>query len=313
MKYLALVSSSAGTLILLAGALVFQEPRPQPVEPVELNHVVMTVDQATYDALVASPYLRDVFANGGVATVAGNAGDSWTARYVVGENLYLEVFGPEGRQGRNPGYVGLAFSTRTMGDIDRIEERLNEVAGERAHRILRTRQARSEVRNWFHAVSVDPPSFDRRLGAWVMESHPDHLRRIGLEVDRLPARDEYLAALRRARSQPMPAPSRLLRDVTRIDLVLTEKEASDLSTLLLAAGWDRDAAQGDHVRLSGGGLELQIRFDPQPDPPLRAIEFALTWKPEEERTVDFNERSRLTVHADGSARWVFDDTEQEPE
>lgn len=292
--------------ILLAGVVVgFVLPDP-PVQPVELNHVVLSVDQATYDAIVTSAYLRDVFANGGVQTIAAGPDESWTGRYIVGENLYLEVFGPQGREGRKPGFIALAFSTRSMGDIDRIEERLRELAGERVHRILRTRQVRSEVRNWFHAVSVDPPSLDRRFGAWIMESHPDNLRRLGLPADRLVARDEYLIALRRTRGQPLPAPSRLFRDITRIDLALTEKEANDLATLLLAAGWDGETTGVGRTRLSGRGLELDIRVDPEPHGRLRSVEFALAGKPESRRRVDFGERSWLMVDPDGWARWVFD-------
>lgn len=299
-----LIPSASFGPILLAGVLVSPAPLDPPVEPVELNHVVMTVDQDTYDAIAKSSYLQDVFANGGIQTVVTGTEDSWTARYVVGQNLCLEVFGPKGSEGREPGYVGLAFSTRRMGDIDRVHERLKEMAGERAHRVLRTRKVRSEVRNGFHAVSVGPPSLDQRLGAWIMESHPDHLGRFGLEADRLPARDEYLTALRHARGQPLPAPSRLFRDVTRIDLALTEKEAADLTTLLLAAGWNDEATE-ERIRLSGHDLELHIRIVSEPDRRLLALELALTRKPEAERRVNFGKLSWLTVRPDGSARWVF--------
>jgi hypothetical protein len=273
---------------------------------VELNHVVMAVDQATYDAVVASPFLRDVFANGGVQTVVVDPDESWTGRYVMGERLYLEVFGPGGREGREPGFVALAFSTRSAGDIDRIESRLRQLVGNRAHRLLRTRQVGSETRPWFHAVSVDPPSFDRRAGAWVMEYPGGHLRGLGLEEDRMPAREDYLAALRRARGQSDPPPSRLLEDVTGIDLRLAEGEAADLAALLLASGWTRATTGDRQFALRGAGLVLRVTLDPAPDPRLRAIEFSLRRSPDAERRVELSDHSRLTVRTDGTARWVFD-------
>lgn len=274
-------------------------------DPVELNHVVIVVDSATHASILKSTFLSSEFANGGVRTVVAGPDDAWTGRYVVGENLYLEIFGPGNREGRNPGYVGLAFSTMAMGEIDSVHTDLGRLAGSRSYEFLRTRQVQGEQRPWFHAVSVDPPSMKRRLGAWIMEWDPDHLKALALSPDVAPSRKAYLRALRRARGAATPPPDRLLADIRRVDLVLTAEERHDLEVLLLAGGWRREATQDDTLRLQRPGLVLHVVTAPAPDPRLRAIEFTLTRRPAAEAQLQFGERSTLTVRTDGSARWTF--------
>lgn len=278
-------------------------PRPG-LQPVELNHVVLAVDQDTYDAIRSSDFLASTFATGGEQTVVADSGETWTGRYVVGERLYLEVFGPGGSEGRDPGFVGLAFSTTTQGDIDTIMDRLTRAVGGRAYRVLRHRRVAGEDRRWFHAVSVDPPSEDRRLGAWVMEFHPDHLTQLALPHDRAPTRAGYLRALRRALGRPMPPPERLLKDISRIDLVLTADERDDLATLLLAGGWTRRDAGPDVIVLSRPGLDLYVRTAPSPEPRLRSITFTLTGAPGRERELHFG-HSTLTFEQGERTRWTF--------
>ena len=161
-----------------------------------------------------------------------------------------------------------------------------------------------EDRPWFHAVSVGPPSQDRRLGAWIMESHPDHLARLGLTRDRLPSRAAYLSALGRSLGAPDPPPDRLLQDVARVELVLTPSEAGDLATLLDAGGWSREETGPGAVRLSRPGLVIRITTDPSPDQRLRAITFTLTRAPDREYDLSLG-RSVLTLPGDRTARWVF--------
>jgi len=277
----------------------------QSRKPVELNHVVMVVNSTTYESILRSTFLSTDFANGGVQTVVAGPDESWTGRYVLGENLYLEIFGPGGHEGRDPGYVGFAFSTVAMGDIDSIYTDLARSAGPRANNYVRTRQVQGEERPWFHAVSVGAPSLNRGLGAWIMEWAPNHLRRLALKPDILPSRKEYLWALRRGRGAAMPPPDRLLADIKRIDLVLTAEERHDLEMLLLAGGWRQAATQTGTVRLSRPGLDLYIATARAPNPRLRSIEFSLTQRPVEDRQLQFGGGSTLTIRRDGSARWTF--------
>lgn len=273
--------------------------------PVELNHLAIVVDSATYESIRNSTFLSTEFANGGVRTVTAGPGESWTARYIVGEDLYLEIFGPRGREGRDPGYVGLAFSTMASGEIESVYAELKRSAGQRAHEFLRTRQVQDDQRPWFHAVSVDPPSMNRRLGAWVLEWTQDHLRALALRPDHAPSRKQYLRALRQARGVAMPPPDRLLADIRRIDLALTAEERHDLELLLQAGGWRHIEMEGDTVRLYRPGLDLFIMTDEAPSPRLRSIEFLLTHPPTEAKELQFGGRSTLMVRTDASAHWTF--------
>lgn len=290
----------------IAPHLAPRGPLPQQLNgPVELNHVVVAVDEGTYAEILASSFLSTEFANGGVQTVTAGPEESWTGRYIVGENLYLEIFGPGGREGRDPGYVGLAFSTVATEDIDLVYAHLKVSAGERAYRMLRTRQVRGEDRPWFYAVSIDPPVMSRRLGAWVMEYHPNHLEALTLPSDAAPSRSAYLRALRKARGASMPPPHRLLADIRRLDLVLSADEHGDLETLLLAGGWTRAKAQADTIHLYRPGLNLYITSSPSPKQRLHSIDFRLTRLPDKNRELHFGDRSTLTVAMDGTARWTF--------
>lgn len=301
-----IVLLTCAPLLALASRSYLSVQDAVAIQPVELNHVVIATDQGTYDAIVASSYLEDEFANGGVQRVVVSPDESYTGRYVIGENVYLEIFGPGGREGREPGETGLAFSTVAVGDIDSVYSELTRALGDRAYRFLRTRTIESEERSWFTGVSVDPPSSSRRMGAWIMESHADHLGRLGLPPTPAPTRAEYLRALRRARGAEVPAPARLMRDINRIDLVLREDERDDLMVLLAAGNWNRPETQGSSTHLSRPGLDLYVTVSADSiRTRLRSIQFVLTKAPERERQIEFGPASTLVIRTDGIARWVF--------
>jgi hypothetical protein len=197
----------------------------------------------------------------------------------------------------------LAFSTPSLGDIDTVFDRLTRARGADAYRFLRHRRVEGEDRRWFHAVSVGPPSPDRRLAAWVMEHHPDHLARLGLR-GRMPTRAAYLAALGRSLGAPDLPPDRLLQDVARVDLVLTPSEAGDLAALLEAGGWSREEMGPGTIRLSRPGLVIRIATDPSPDQRLQGITFTLTRAPDREQDLSLG-RSVLTLPGTRTARWTF--------
>lgn len=89
------------------------------------NHSYGVLDRETADAIEHSDYLRD-FANFQVRTTTGSGGQTWTGRYLMGRQTYLELFGvgdiagPDGTLGS----AGLGLSTERDGDLATVTERL---------------------------------------------------------------------------------------------------------------------------------------------------------------------------------------------
>ena len=82
------------------------------------NHSYGVLDRETADAIEHSDYLKD-FANFLVRTTTGTGGQTWTGRYLMGRETYLELFGvgdisgPDGTLGS----AGLGLSTERDGDL----------------------------------------------------------------------------------------------------------------------------------------------------------------------------------------------------
>jgi hypothetical protein len=77
--------AAAGTIAICAAAR-------GSVPPVYLNHVVIYVSAETYDALKASPLIRNQFSDSREVTIHTEGGSiNYTGLYLGGMNTYLEM------------------------------------------------------------------------------------------------------------------------------------------------------------------------------------------------------------------------------
>lgn len=211
------------------------------------NHSYGVLDRETADAIEHSDYLRD-FANFQVRTTTGTGGQTWTGRYLMGRQTYLELFGvgdiagPDGTLGSG----GLGLSTERDGDLATVTERLKSEGVADPVEFLQTRDFGDGVPvPWFDALltTLEYDAFD----AWAMEYRPEYFAdpRGNTEPASFPGdvgRERYLSDDYR---------THLMRDVTYVRFAVTEGDLADTVPLLRAGGFAVKNVPGGGVVAEG--------------------------------------------------------------
>lgn len=263
------------------------------------NHAYGVLDRETADAIERSTYLRE-FANFEVRTTTGSDGYTWTGRYLMGRQTYLELFGvgdlpdPDGVFGAG----GLGVSTERDGDLDIVTTRLRD-AGVEPVEFTQTRDfGDGEPVPWFDAVFT-AGEYDA-FGAWGMEFRPEYFADPRAEKDEPPS---YPGDVGRERYLPDAYRDHLMRDVTSFRIGVTERDLSNTVPLLRAGGLAvRETPTG---ATAYDGLTA-VRFDAVPlsDIGLRSITMRLN-EPLRDCHRERIGQSTLAVGPGPSAEWTF--------
>jgi hypothetical protein len=165
--------SNGVRLLAVTGTIGICAAAQGSVPPVYVNHVVIYVSAETYDALKASPMIRNQFSDSGEATIHAEGGSiSYTGLYVSGMNTYLEIFAtgvselshkvePPGRI-----FFGMWIDHRTQ--LPAIHERLPKVE-------MGTRR-NAQNQPWYDYIGDDPAKTEG-VNSFVFGFYPDGIVR----------------------------------------------------------------------------------------------------------------------------------------
>jgi hypothetical protein len=199
-------------LVLLASA-VSGSAVAQPNVEVFLNHAFVVPDQATYNAIANSSFMRDEFgAFESRTTVRKDM--TYTGLYWYGTNTYFEILQPSSRPGPPS---GIAFGIEKTNGLKDIVQ--SGVKGQ-IHPV--TRQAEGKDVNWFHMLEIGRrPDFPIEL--FAIEYEPDFLDKwypqfppSTASIRRKDVLTRYAAKVDRLRQRE----TGLLGDIVAIHLVL---------------------------------------------------------------------------------------------
>lgn len=270
-----------------------------------LNHFYATVDAETATAIRDSAFLRR-FANLEVRTTTGKL-STWTGIYLYGRQTYAEFFGPGDFQiNAKPAPVGgwgIAISGDRLGHIAALQSRLRS-AGHKSVVELDTRTFGERKVPWFTALTAVSEHGDSGgsadvVSVWAMEYVPSYfdLPEASKEAAESPhdiiSRERYQSDLYR---------QRMMRDVTRVEFNVAEKDYARIRPLLVAAGF-RLNSRGGQVIADGDETDFIFYFTAEQEMRLRKIEFLLNAPAAAH--VELIGRSRLSVGPGAKAVWVF--------
>ncbi|MFI6407589.1 DUF5829 family protein [Streptomyces sp. NPDC050548] len=264
------------------------------------NHSYGVFDRETADAIEHSDYLRD-FANFQVRTTTGTGGQTWTGRYLMGRETYVELFGVGDVAGQDGtlGSAGLGLSTERAGDLATVTARLKDEGVADPIEFLQTRDFGDGVPvPWFDAV-LTTTEYDA-FGAWAMEYRPEYFAdpRGNTEPPNYPGdvgRERYLSDDYR---------THLMRDVTSVRIAVTQGDLADTVPLLRAGGFTVRTVAGGGVVAEGGGTTIRLDVVPRENAGMRRVDFALN-RPVKDRHVERIGHSTLTVGPGSRAVWTF--------
>ncbi|MEH0472518.1 DUF5829 family protein [Streptomyces sp. B21-097] len=266
------------------------------------NHSYGVLDRETADAIEHSDYLRD-FADFQVRTTTGTGGQTWTGRYLMGRETYLELFGVGDLTGPDGvlGAAGMGLSTERDGDLATVADRMKS-EGAAPVDFLQTKDFGDGVPvPWFDALltSTEYDAFQ----AWAMEYRPEyfadprgHTEPAGFPGD--VGRERYL---------PDGYRTHLMRDVTAVRLAVTEGDLADTVPLLRAGGFTvRTLPGGGGGVAECGGTTIRLDAVPRGQAGLQRVEMSLN-RPVKDRHVERIGHSTLTVGPGSHAVWTFTD------
>lgn len=264
------------------------------------NHSYGVLDRETADAIEHSDYLRD-FANFQVRTTTGTDGQTWTGRYLMGRETYLELFGVGDIAGQSGalGSAGLGLSTEQAGDLTTVTERLKDEGVADPVEFLQTRDFGDGVPvPWFDAI-LTTTEYDA-FGAWAMEYRPEYFAdpRGNTEPASSPGdvgRERYLSDDYR---------THLMHDVTSVHLAVTEGDLADTVPLLRAGGFAVRTVTGGGVVAERGGTTMRFDAVPREQAGLQRVELSLN-RPVKDQHVERIGHSTLTVGPGSRAVWTF--------
>lgn len=266
------------------------------------NHSYGVLDRETADAIEHSAYLRE-FANFQVRTTTGTGGQTWTGRYLMGRETYLELFGVGDLTGPDGvlGAAGLGLSTERDGDLATVTERLKSEGVADPVEFLQTRDFGDGVPvPWFDAI-LTTTEYDA-FGAWAMEYRPEYFAdpRGNTEPAGFPGdvgRERYLSDDYR---------THLMRDVTGVRIAVTAGDLADTVPLLRAGGLTVKNVTGGGVVATGGGTTIRFDVVPREQAGFQRVELSLN-RPVKNQHVEHIGHSTLTVGPGSRAVWTFTD------
>lgn len=271
-----------------------------------LDHVMVLLDPAAYQAATAAGFLGERFARLKRKEADSSVVGQYATLGVAGDNTLIELFGTQVGGGSSPLTGGLVFSFEEPGSSVAARAALDAAGTVAYHHDLVTRaRADGEPRQpWYHLISVDLGT-DSPLLLFLNEVTPQYFAAIGAQPTAQGAmrRRDYLDA---TLGKPVNG-ALLMRDVSGVTALVAAKRAQRIADALLAFGYD--CKQGDDgLELYGPDLVLRLRYTESVVDHIAEIEIQLAQEPAARLPngdITFGESSRLAFASDGKAHWTF--------
>ena len=151
----------------------------KPTIPVYLNHVIITLDEETYEAIGANPFVRGEYAPFSQSTKTSEAAGTYSGSYLYGENTYIELFASESDEG----YCAIGFGVEQIGASVDVCSQLNAAFGGDVSPQLNFQIEEEQRVPWFYFIDLPLPALaNSNLNTWIMEYLPDIFQHRELKV-----------------------------------------------------------------------------------------------------------------------------------
>jgi hypothetical protein len=296
---------------ILSGLFVIKSPAmsgDEPAPKVYLNHFYLTVDSPTYKDILGSDFLKNEFAHFEERTTVVNDNDSYTGAYVYGKNTYFEFFdGAKSEDFMPPGLTsGMAFGVDQKDEITSIHKKLER--HKNADFALRTRAYQGVQIPWCFISAPFYGESDPDIMTWVMEYHQDFLKKWH---PALPpsnpgiARGDILERYAAKIAAPDQPKDKILIDVIEVNLDLTPRDFDILAGELSVFNY-KSHQEGNRRIFTGPDVSFIIDVIAEGTGKITGIRMSCRpSRHKEEASFTFGKKSRLVLHADNTATWIF--------
>jgi hypothetical protein len=264
-----------------------------------LNHFYFTLDSDAFKSITTSDFLKDEFAACNLKSTTSTCG-KYTGFYILGHQNYLEIFEEGTYESAQLDIVGIALSSNSAGDIEKLAALYNKHTPDvdRAIEMTNIIKDGKEI-EWFSAFGFDYTFHDDKFYAWAMEYKESYMKMKGhTEIDgKIPIdQTTYLGDTTKGQNK-----ERLIQDVIKFQFSITEQYEKRFASHLELMGY---SLSKDGSLSTATGSPDQISFHAGESNKVEKIEFSLQKEPDSKKVIEF-EGSTLTVGPGKSAVWEF--------
>ncbi len=293
------IAVAVAAFVMVAGILATparaEEEHREPL--LAFNHAWAMVDQETADAIEHSDYLGR-FADRRIST--GNDGtNTWTGRYLLGKETYLEFFGPGDAPGAFVGDTGLAVSADDDGDLATATANLRTLGVDPVEFTQVTDLGDGVPIPWFDVLYTSD-DYDTFF-AWAMEYRDEFLEDPRLTFP--PA--AYEGDVSRDRYNRDRYLDHQMRDVVGVQIATTAADIDKMVPLWRAGGITIRELKNGSVLAFDGMTTIHLLPAPAEEAGVRHVVLALN-EPAEEPHTEIIGSSTLQVGPGAYALWTFE-------
>jgi hypothetical protein len=266
-------------------------------DPIYLNHLFITVDDATFASINDSSFVRDELANFVAKTTKTGSGEAWTGLYLHGSETYLEIFRASPTQS-NLGESGIGFGVDKSGELKSVERRLRALFGSKVKSTLKTRLLNDQKAPWFHYLFVESDEERiKTLDNWIMEYDKNYLT--AFYPDKAMTAD---TTSRKIHQSFRFDKKKLMMDIKEISVELNEIEHAEFLSHLRA--YNMQCTTSRFAAKCNGNAVSFMLDQTEVSRGVTRIVFSLSQRLDSPRTYKFGPQSTLTLQAT-SGVWTF--------
>ena len=282
-------------------------PDEESMPKIYLNHFFLLVDSSVYKDIVGSDFIKNEFAHFEERITVVENNESYSGAYVYGKNTYFEFFDESKSQDfMPPGLTsGMAFGVEKKDEIKIIQQKLK--AYKNGIYALRSRELNGIQIPWFSMTAVFYGKTAPDIMTWVMEYHEDFLKK--WHPDLAPSspgimRKDILERYAANIAKPDLPKDKILKDVIEVSLQLNQKDLEVIKGELRVLGCVF-SQEGNKKICIGPDVKIIIDTIENGVGKITGIKMSCNPNKHKEKTFEFGKKSRLILHADNTATWIF--------
>jgi len=259
---------------------------------VVVSHIFFCIDSTTYQNLFHHEFIPKVFANTRELS-SKTLTDSYTGKYLMGRQSYIEVFKPDYKEGKPElgdkfGDVGLVFRTKKTGDINKIDQLMRADKKDDNLRLIEYNDS-GKIIPFNQNLYLSNAGLQETFRPYVEEFTVEFLKLCGFSESEIKSgiTEEQFREKRRGKKY-----EKRYDNIEKIELILTNDEFEYLAETLKYLDFSKNG-----YRFTNNRLEISCAIQQNRSYKLKAIHFKLL-NHTEDITIEISKN--LTFKASGT-------------
>lgn len=264
--------------------------QPKDTVKVVVSHIFFCIDSISYQNLFHDEFVAKIFANTREQSTK-TLTDSYTGKYLMGRQSYIEVFEPVPKKGKPElgdkfGDVGLVFRTKKPGDINKVDQVIKDDKKIATLKLIEYEDS-GRIIPFNQNLYLAHAGLQETFRPYVEEFTVEFLKLCGFNEGEIRSgiTEEQLREKWRGKKY-----EKLYDNIEKIELMLTRDEFEYLAETLKYLDFSQNG-----YRFANDGLEISCSVQQNRTYKLKAIHFKLLNKISEVKKTDISKNLTFTA------------------